>query len=159
MHWCCERRMRMNAPVRVNSEMASPDAALLNDWHVIAFSKVVPKGKVVPATLLGEDLILWRDSSDKIHVWKDLCIHRGARLSKGWIAGDTVVCPYHGWRYDSSAKCVLVPAAPDQPPPLKARAFPHRTEERYWMIWASLGDPKYNIPTFPEWENADFRKF
>ncbi|HEY0218940.1 MAG TPA: Rieske (2Fe-2S) protein, partial [Afipia sp.] len=108
----------MNAPIRMNPEIASPDAALLNDWHVIAFSKDVPQGKVVPATLLGEDLILWRDSSGKVHVWKDLCIHRGARLSKGWIAGDTVVCPYHGWRYDGSAKCVLVPAAPDQPPPL-----------------------------------------
>jgi len=50
-----------------------------------------------------------------------------------------VVCPYHGWRYDGSAKCVLVPAAPDQPPPLKARAFPHLAEERYGMVWASLG--------------------
>lgn len=149
----------MNAPVLLNPEMASPDAALLNDWHVIAFSKDVPQGRVVPATLLGEDLIIWRDSSDKVHVWKDLCIHRGARLSKGWIAGDTVVCPYHGWRYDSSAKCVLVPAAPDQPPPLKARAFPHRSEERYGMIWASLGDPAHPVPTFPEWEDGAFRKF
>jgi hypothetical protein len=33
----------MNAPVRMNPEMASPDAALLNDWHVIAFSKDVPQ--------------------------------------------------------------------------------------------------------------------
>ncbi len=149
----------MNAPIRMNPEIASPDAALLNDWHVIAFSKDVPQGKVVPATLLGEDLILWRDSSGKVHVWKDLCIHRGARLSKGWIAGDTVVCPYHGWRYDGSAKCVLVPAAPDQPPPLKARAFPHLSEERYGMIWASLGEPAHTVPTFPEWEDSAFRKF
>jgi phenylpropionate dioxygenase-like ring-hydroxylating dioxygenase large terminal subunit len=122
----------MNAPVRMISENASPDAALLNDWHVVAFSKDVPPGKVVPATLLGEDLILWRDASGKVHVWKDLCIHRGARLSKGWIANDTVVCPYHGWRYD---------------------------EERYGMVWASLGEPKHAVPTFPEWDDVSFRKF
>jgi phenylpropionate dioxygenase-like ring-hydroxylating dioxygenase large terminal subunit len=149
----------MNVPVRTIPPVASPDAALIDDWHVIAFSKDVPAGKVVPATLLGEDLILWRDASGIVHVWKDLCIHRGARLSKGWIANDTVVCPYHGWRYDGSAKCVLVPAAPDQPPPLKARAFPHLAEERYGMIWASLGAPKHPVPMFQEWENSSFRKF
>lgn len=149
----------MNALTSVNSDSVAADAALVDDWHVIAFSKDVPQGKIVSATLLGEDLILWRDESDRVHVWKDLCIHRGARLSKGWITKDTVVCPYHGWRYDGSAKCVLVPAAPDQPPPLKARAFPHIVEERYGMIWASLGEPKHSVPTFPEWDDAEFRKF
>ena len=149
----------MNSPVRTLAEAVNPDAALIDDWHVVAFSKDVPTGKVVPATLLGEDLILWRDAGGGIHVWKDLCIHRGARLSKGWIADDTVVCPYHGWRYDGSAKCVLVPAAPDQPPPLKARAFPHPAEERYGMVWTTLGAPKHRIPVFPEWEDTSFRKF
>lgn len=149
----------MNAPVKIDKEIGRPDDALLNDWHVIAFSKDVPEGKIVPAVLLGEDLILWRDKSGMVHVWKDLCIHRGARLSKGWITENTVVCPYHGWRYDGTAKCVLVPAAPDQPPPLKARAFPHPAQEHYGMIWASLGAPAHGVPEFPEWNDDSFRKF
>ena len=90
-------------------------------------------------------------TSGKVVVWKDLCIHRGARLSKGWVVDGTVVCPYHGWRYDGEAKCVFIPAHPDTPPPLKARAFPHRAEERYGFIWASLGDPPHDVPRFPEW--------
>jgi len=91
--------------------------------------------QIIPATLLARTLILWRDASGQVHAWKDLCIIAAPGLSKGWIANDTVVCPYHGWRYDGSAKCVLVPRAPDQLHRVKARAFPHTAEERYGMVW------------------------
>lgn len=137
---------------------AKPDPALVNDWHVVAFSKDVKDGDLSPVILLGEELVLWRHDG-KVHLWKDLCIHRGAQLSKGWVVEGTVVCPYHGWRYDCDAKCVLIPAHPDTPPPLKARAFPHRVEERYGMIWGSLGEPQHDIPAFPQWSDKEFRCF
>ena len=137
---------------------AKPDDALVNDWHVVAFSKDVAEGQMIAVRLLGEELVVWR-TNGKIIVWKDLCIHRGARLSKGWVVDGTVVCPYHGWRYDSEAKCVLIPAHPDTPPPLKARAFSHRAEERYGFIWASLGNPPHDVPRYPEWGNSEFRFF
>jgi nitrite reductase/ring-hydroxylating ferredoxin subunit len=98
---------------------------------------------VVPTRLLARDLVAWRDDEGEAHVWEDLCIHRGARLSKGWIADNTVVCPYHGWRYDGSARCVLIPAAPGQSIPPKARAFPLRTRELDGLIWATLGEPAH----------------
>lgn len=135
------------------------DPALINDWHVVAFSKDLEAGKLIPAKLLGHDLVLWRDAEGAAHVWEDLCIHRGARLSKGWIANNTVVCPYHGWRYDGTAKCVLIPSAPNEAPPQKARAFPYKATERYGMIWASLGEPNHDVPVFPEWTDKEFRIF
>ena len=107
---------------------AKPDVALVNDWHVVAFSKNVVEGQLLAARLLGEELVIWRHEG-KVHVWQDLCIHRGAQLSKGWIVEGTVVCPYHGWRYDSEAKCVLIPAQPDTPPPLKAGAHDRNLRE------------------------------
>jgi phenylpropionate dioxygenase-like ring-hydroxylating dioxygenase large terminal subunit len=54
---------------------------------------------------------------------------------------------------------VLIPAQPDTPPPLKARAFPHRAEERYGLIWASLGNPPHDVPLFPESDNSEYRVF
>ncbi len=135
-----------------------PDDAMLNEWHVVAFSSDIAPGAIVPATLLGEDLILWRDQAGEVHAWKDLCMHRGARLSKGWIVEDQVVCPYHGWRYNKAAQCTLVPSAPDQAPPQKARAFPHPVRERYGMVWASLGEPSMEVPAFAEWDDTGFRK-
>ena len=137
---------------------ARPDDALVNDWHVVAFSKDVAEGTLLAAELLGEELVIWRHAG-RVQVWKDLCIHRGAQLSKGWVVEGTLVCPYHGWRYDCDAKCVLIPAQPETPPPLKARAFPHRCEERYGMVWASLGNPPHDIPPFPEAGDPTFRVF
>lgn len=139
-------------------EPICPDAALVDEWHAIAFSKDVEEGGMIAVRLLGEDLVLWRNEG-QLMLWKDLCIHRGARLSKGWVIDGTVVCPYHGWRYGASAQCTLIPAHPNTPPPLKARAFPHRVEERYGVVWGSLGDPKRDLPVFPEWGDPSFRFF
>jgi phenylpropionate dioxygenase-like ring-hydroxylating dioxygenase large terminal subunit len=137
---------------------ACTDRALLDDWHVVGFSQELQPGAVAAARLLGRELVMWRDRDGAAHVWEDLCIHRGSRLSKGCIVDDTVVCPYHGWRYDATATCVLIPATPRQPPPTKARAFPYRTTERYGFVWASLGNPLHGVPEFPEWDDADFIK-
>lgn len=134
------------------------DPVLLSDWHVVAFSRDITTEQVQGTRLLGREVVLWRDSAGHVHVWEDLCVHRGARLSKGWVIDDTLVCPYHGWRYDCSAKCTLIPATPSQPPPVKARAFPYRSVERYGFVWACLGEPTTDIPVFPEWDNEAFIK-
>lgn len=135
------------------------DPAMLNEWHNVAYAREVTPGALVPIRLLGRDLVAWRDEAGEVHVWEDLCIHRGARLSKGWIADNTVVCPYHGWRYDGTAACVLIPVAPGQPIPPKARAFPVAAREQEGLIWASLGTPPHEPPAFPERDEAGFRPF
>jgi phenylpropionate dioxygenase-like ring-hydroxylating dioxygenase large terminal subunit len=134
------------------------DPVLLNDWHVIAVSDEIVPEQLVPITLLERDLVAWRDSNGELHVWEDLCVHRGARLSKGFIRNDRVVCPYHGWNYDSTAKCVLMPAAPTETPMKKARAIAHKVCEQYGFVWVSLGEPAHGIPAFPEWDDAAYKK-
>lgn len=135
----------------------SIEPVLLNDWHVVATSEEVVEGKLVPSTLMERDLVIWRDSSGKVHVWEDLCIHRGSRLSKGFIASDKVVCPYHGWNYDGSGKCTLIPASPNETPMKKARTIVHHAQEKYGFVWACIGTPEYDIPTFPEWDDAEYK--
>ena len=56
------------------------DPILVNDWHVVACSQDLAEGDVLSVRLLDEDLVLWRAGS-RVLAWKDLCIHRGARLS------------------------------------------------------------------------------
>jgi phenylpropionate dioxygenase-like ring-hydroxylating dioxygenase large terminal subunit len=76
----------------------------------------------------------------------------------GRVAGDFLVCPYHGWTYNEQGSCVRIPAHPDQQPPAKARAITYRAEECYGLIWVSLGSPHHDIPPFPEWDNSAYRK-
>ncbi len=146
--------------VKLEGEWGSdgPDyLALVDDWHVVARSRDVDEGSVLKTRLLGEDIVLWR-ANGEVMAWQDYCVHRGARLSMGTVDNCKLVCPYHGWQYDSSGKCVKIPAHPMQPPPLKARAFPYRATERYGFIWASIGDPQHDVPPFPEWTRDEFRK-
>ena len=137
---------------------ACQDPALLNDWHVVAVSDHIVPGSLAALTLLERDLVGWRDSQGDLHVWEDLCVHRGARLSRGFIRDDKVVCPYHGWNYDGSGRCVLMPAAPTEAPLKKARAIAHKTIEKYGLVWVCLGTPEHDVPEFPEWQDASYKK-
>jgi phenylpropionate dioxygenase-like ring-hydroxylating dioxygenase large terminal subunit len=149
--------MNPASPASILPEGCS-DLALLNDWHVVATSAEIGAGSVVALRLLEHDLVGWRESNGQVHVWEDLCIHRGSRLSKGSVRNDRIVCPYHGWNYDGSAQCVLIPATPSDPPLKKARAIPYHVTEKYGFVWVCLGTPTQDIPDFPEWSDANFKK-
>lgn len=133
------------------------DPVLINEWHAVARSEDVGQGSVRPARLLEEDLVLWRLAGE-VSAWKDLCLHRGTRLSLGSVEDDLLVCPYHGWTYNWEGQCVRMPAHPDQKPSPRARLQRYHTRERYGLIWVCLGEPKTDVPPFPEWEDPSFRK-
>lgn len=133
------------------------DPVLVNDWHVVMPSADLPEGQPKSARLLGEDVVLWRINGQVI-VWQDLCLHRGTRLSLGRVDGETLICPYHGWVYDETGQCIRIPAHPDQPPPTRAKAKPYQAQEKYEFVWVSLGQPVHDIPDFPEWDKAEYRK-
>jgi phenylpropionate dioxygenase-like ring-hydroxylating dioxygenase large terminal subunit len=137
--------------------MLIQDTVLINDWHPITRSADVSEGKPVAACLLGEDLVLWRSADGEIHAWRDLCIHRGAKLSLGKATRTTLACPYHGWVYNGKGRCIRFPAHPEQCPPAKAQAKVYQARERYNTIWVSLGEPERDIPVFPEWDDQRFK--
>ena len=89
------------------------DPVLLNDWHVVAYAPELPERQPRAVKLLDEDIVLWR-VGDHVHAWRDLCLHRGTRLSLGRVQGETLVCAYHGWTYNQEGRCVRFPAHPTQ---------------------------------------------
>lgn len=133
------------------------DKVLLDDWHPVARTDDVPEGSLHPARLLGEDLVLWRIHGE-VKVWQDLCVHRGTRLSLGYLEGDELVCAYHGWTYNREGECVRFPAHPEQRPPSKARVRAYRATEKYGLVWACLGSNPGGVPAFGEWDDPSFRK-
>ena len=36
----------------------------------------------------------------KFYAMDNECLHRGGPLGEGQLKGHTVVCPWHGWKYD-----------------------------------------------------------
>ncbi|MEM8859034.1 MAG: aromatic ring-hydroxylating dioxygenase subunit alpha [Chloroflexota bacterium] len=132
------------------------DSVLTNDWHAVAEVTELESQNPLPVRLLGEDLVIWQQN-DQIMVWKDLCIHRGTKLSMGWLKDGCLVCPYHGWEYAQDGQCMKIPAHPDKKPPKKASAKVYKHQIKYGLIWVTQGNPEHDIPTFPEWEDDSYR--
>jgi phenylpropionate dioxygenase-like ring-hydroxylating dioxygenase large terminal subunit len=107
-------------------------------------------------TLLGEPVVLWRDSRGRPHALNDVCIHRGTALSLGRVIDDQLMCPYHGWRYGADGRCKAIPqlADPTQVPG-KARVAAYGCTSRYGIVWAALGEPRWPLPEVPELERTE----
>jgi phenylpropionate dioxygenase-like ring-hydroxylating dioxygenase large terminal subunit len=163
--------MAAGADLSVATQEASPldDPLLGREWLAVAWSREIEPGRLVARRALGRDLVLWR-STEGLHCWRDLCVHRGAKLSLGAIrpaaaapasgqgaARDCLICPYHAWEYDPSGACVRIPAHPALVPPAKARAETYAVCERYGMVWAALGEPVHPAPAFPLADEPGFR--
>jgi phenylpropionate dioxygenase-like ring-hydroxylating dioxygenase large terminal subunit len=124
--------------------------ALRACWHPVAFADELGADPV-PTDLLGEPLVLWRDSAGTARAFSDLCIHRGTALSLGTVEGDEIVCPYHGWRYGTTGACVAIPQLPDPTRvPAKARARRFETREALGLVWVALEEPRFELPDAPE---------
>lgn len=141
----------------MNATAGRLDPVLTNDWLPVAASAALAEGAVLPARVLGHDLVVWR-TEGRARVWQDLCIHRGAKLSLGRTQDGRLVCPYHGWTYNSAGSCVRLPAHPDQTPPAKAHARVYHAQERYGLVWVCLGEPTAALPELPETQNPALRQ-
>jgi vanillate O-demethylase monooxygenase subunit len=141
----------------MSTGMPTRPTALRACWHPVAYGAEVT-GAPRATTLLGEPLVLWRDTRNAVHAFLDACVHRGTALSLGCVEGDEIVCPYHGWRYAAGGACVAIPQLPESARvPARARAVAYPTQERYGIVWAALEAPRWPIPEVPELEAAGWR--
>jgi len=133
------------------------DPVLIEDWHPVARVEDLAGGGPIAARLLGEDIVLWR-SGEQFFAWRDLCVHRGTRLSLGRVVdGVRLECPYHGWTYATDGRCVLMPAHPEQAPPAKACVVTYRAAAAHGVVWITLGGGAEKIPTFGLLEDPTHR--
>jgi len=60
----------------------------------------VPEGRGATVELLdGSELALY-NVAGKFYAIENFCPHRGAPLADGQLCGPTVMCDWHGWRFD-----------------------------------------------------------
>jgi phenylpropionate dioxygenase-like ring-hydroxylating dioxygenase large terminal subunit len=126
-------------------------------WHGVAYGRGVGAAPQ-RAVLLGEPLVIWRDKAAVAHAFPDLCIHRGTALSLGRVAGDEIVCPYHGWRYGTDGRCTAIPQLENPTRvPARARVTAYRCVERYGLVWVAMDEPRWPLPEIPELEAAGWK--
>lgn len=120
-------------------------------WQPVAATAELARHPVKPVKLLGESLVLFRDSQGRLGLIGDRCAHRLVDLRFGYPVAEGLRCPYHGWTYDTGGACVAQPAeAPASTFKDKVRLPAYPVQELAGLIFAYLGpDP---APRLPRWE-------
>ncbi|MEQ8509177.1 MAG: aromatic ring-hydroxylating dioxygenase subunit alpha [Rhodospirillaceae bacterium] len=91
--------------------------------------------------MLGQNFVLFRDSSGEAHCLSNVCTHRGGSLAGGKMRGDCVECPYHGWQFNGAGECTKIPSlGKDGKVPARTKIDSYPVQEKYGLIFAFLGD-------------------
>src|SRR5262245_4229193 len=109
-------------------------------WLPVCMSEEVaePDGRPVRSRLLGEDLVVFRDSRNRLGVLGEYCLHRRASLAFGRNEECGLRCLYHGWKFDVDGNVLDMPSeAPGAAQRLgkKARAYPAREGGGFVWVW------------------------
>ena len=126
-------------------------------WHPVTLACELADAPMA-VRLLSRDVVLWRDATGTAQAWADQCPHRGARLSLGRVSEGRLECPYHGWLFDASARCVAVPALPGFVPPAGHRVQAVEAREAHGLVWVRLQASDSQLPVFAAEEDTRLRK-
>ncbi len=131
-------------------------------WIPVALVEEVsePDGTPVKARILGEDLVVFRDSDGRVGVMDEYCPHRRVSLVLGRNEESGLRCLYHGWKMDVAGNVLEMssePASSALKQKVKHRAYP--VQEWGGWVWSYMG-PRESMPAFeppPFAPSADVR--
>lgn len=135
---------------------------LRNCWYVAGWSKDY-ENRLKAQKILGENIVFYRQEDGAAVALEDACPHRKLPLSKGQLDGDTVVCGYHGLRFDGTGSCTESPTQRGMTP-RRAVVKSYPVVDRYRLLWIWMGDPEkanpneiFEIENFedPSWGYTD----
>jgi phenylpropionate dioxygenase-like ring-hydroxylating dioxygenase large terminal subunit len=143
-------------------ETSSAEALVPNFWYAIALSNSLKPKQPQAVCLMGHELVLYRDASGRAIALEGRCKHRGTQLAGGWVEGDCLHCPYHGWQYGSDGTCLHIPANAEKVAiPRLAHLKSYAVREAQGLIWLFWGDAPIEdcpgIPPFAEYGDPRWR--
>jgi phenylpropionate dioxygenase-like ring-hydroxylating dioxygenase large terminal subunit len=118
---------------------------------LLAWELPSPDCPPVRVKLLGEELVAFRDTQNRIGLIDEYCPHRRASLFFGRNEDCGLRCVYHGWKFDVDGRCVEMMNEPESLN-FKDKIFiaSYPTVEVGGVIWAYLGSPELRpaLPAF-----------
>jgi phthalate 4,5-dioxygenase len=103
--------------------------------------------------LLGQNFVLWRDAQGAYSLLDRDCPHRGADLKFARHEGDGIRCPFHGWKFDATGRCLETPAEPIGSTlcnRVRQRSYPLRLAAGVLFAW--LGPEEVAPPELPAFD-------
>ena len=115
-----------------------------NAWYVASWAHDVTDAPRAE-TVLGENVVLWRDRDGAVRALEDRCPHRFLPLSKGRVVRGTLQCGYHGLTFDGTGCCVSAPTQRKLPTDSTVRTYP--VHENMGLVWIWMGEPAEADPS------------
>jgi 3-ketosteroid 9alpha-monooxygenase subunit A len=134
-----------------------PFSSYPRSWYQVARSKEIARGRTTTLRYFGRDLVGYRGTDNRVRIYDAHCPHLGAHLGVGGIIdGNSIVCPFHAWKFDGDGVCQQIPYCDRIPQRARLRAYPVR--EQHGLVFIYYSDdrraPEFALPTFPEFGDA-----
>jgi phenylpropionate dioxygenase-like ring-hydroxylating dioxygenase large terminal subunit len=128
-------------------------------WQPVLLSAELPENDGAPkrVTLLGEELVAYRNTRGEVGLVDSKCPHRGASLYFGRNEDCAIRCVFHGWKFDIEGKPVElpnVPAGSQYQKTIRLKTYP--TREYGGVIWAYMGPREPEGRPLPEVPQLEF---
>jgi 5,5'-dehydrodivanillate O-demethylase oxygenase subunit len=123
-------------------------------WQPVAAVAQLQERPTLAVRLMGEDLVLYRDTEGRYGLLDRHCAHRRADLAYGTVEACGLRCHYHGWLFDGAGRCLEQPfeevAHPQARFKDKIRLTAYPVEAKGGLLWAYLGPAP--APLVPDWD-------
>ena len=74
----------------------------------VAGTDDIPVGQGALLDVNGVNLAVFNAGGGRFHATSPVCPHEDGPLAEGWIEGDAVVCPWHGFDFDlKTGRCLV----------------------------------------------------
>ena len=137
-------------PARHGEPSVVPLHPFPEGWFFVASRKAILKGGLIEKTWMGVDVVAWIDEDGRPCVAEAICPHLGSDLGPaagGRVCAGRLVCPFHGYEFDTTGQCVETPYAP-APRSARLRVFEARDiAGLIFAWWGNEGrEPQWSLP-------------
>jgi nitrite reductase/ring-hydroxylating ferredoxin subunit len=92
-------------------------------WERVAALADVPVGQGLFVEVQGTGLAIFNAGGGHVFACGAICPHEDGPLAEGWLEGDVVVCPWHGFDFElATGRCRVDPE-------LSVPVFPARVHD------------------------------
>lgn len=90
-------------------EAAERTVMIPNCWYPIVDLHKIKPSRPLGLERFNKRWVLWKKASGEVACLPAACPHRGVDRSLGAVHNGQLVCPYHGFQFDSEGTCTRVP--------------------------------------------------
>lgn len=129
----------------------------LHTWQWAARTEDIPlPGDFIEYTIVDRTVMIVRQADNSIKVMHNVCPHRATQLvepmSCGTFGGNQIVCPFHGWRWNTDGSQSYIYGrqgfVPDTVDAAKLGLKEVRSAVKYGFVWVNFDDEAPGIDEF-----------